>query len=255
MWVNHNLNNKIKVVAADYPRPFYQHIASKEQYDSISRMPLDRNEIMAEIIENEINNSHDKRNYLFIVGLGHAYKSPALRRSSLLKNGLSAGYILSEKLGKENVFSIFTHTVSVANNGYIFGKIRNGLFDYVFAENGNEKIAFDLKDSPFGKEWFDATELQFDIKAGSFADNFDGYIFLQPVQEEVNNTPLYELYTDDFINEIKKRAKVANKENYKYWGVELKNLDRNELLNNMRKVEGQKRWEDLLKQRYRYIFN
>ncbi|MDR2127321.1 MAG: hypothetical protein LBP63_10910, partial [Prevotellaceae bacterium] len=147
---------------------------------------------------------------LFIVGWGHAYKSPVKQRSSLQINGLSAGFLLSSKIGKENVFSIFTHSPNILNNGVIFGKLRNGLFDYAFEDYGNIPIAFDLQNSPFGNELFDAANMAFDIQTGTFANNFDGYIFLQSLHEEENETPLYVLYTDDFVEEMKRRARVCD---------------------------------------------
>jgi putative PIN family toxin of toxin-antitoxin system len=160
LWdINHNIKDPIKVITTDHPRTFYQNIISKAQYDSIERTPCDRNEIMAEIIENTLLNSSDKRNNLYIVGWGHAYKSPALLLGSWQINGLSAGYLLSGKLGKENVFSIFPHTVNMTNNGVVFGRIRNGLFDYVFSACGNRPVAFDLHNSPFGNELFVADEI------------------------------------------------------------------------------------------------
>ncbi|MDR3226752.1 MAG: hypothetical protein LBT56_03675, partial [Prevotellaceae bacterium] len=96
LWdVNYKLKNKINVIAPDMSRMFYQNITNKEQCDSIYRTTCDRNEIMTEIIMNTINNSQDKRNNLFIVGSGHAYKSQAKYRGSWQINGLSAGFLLS----------------------------------------------------------------------------------------------------------------------------------------------------------------
>ncbi|MDR1552028.1 MAG: hypothetical protein LBS69_01010 [Prevotellaceae bacterium] len=211
LWdVNHKFTNKINVIATDMPRLFYRNITSNEQCDSIYRTTCDRNEIMTETILNTINNSQDKRNNLFIVGWGHAYKSPAKQLAGWQINGLSAGFLLSDKIGKENVFSIFTHSPNMSNNGVIFGKLRKGLFDCVFEQNGNIPIAFNLYNSPFGNELFDAADIRFDIQTGTFADNFDGYIFLQSLHEEVKNIPLYELYSDDFVEEIKRRARVCN---------------------------------------------
>ena len=117
---------------------------------------------------------------------------------------------MSDKIGKENIFSIFTHSPNISNRGIIFGKIRNGLFDCVFEDRGNIPVAFDLNNSPFGNELFDLSDIRFDIKTGTFADNFDGYIFLQSLYEEVKNIPLYELYTDDFVEEMKHRSRVCN---------------------------------------------
>ena len=248
LWdVNRPLKNKIKVVASDHARTFYQHITHKEQYDSIERTPCDRNEIMAEIIENTIYNSSDKRNSLFIVGWGHACKSSALLRGRWQTNGLSAGYLLSEKLGRENVFTIFPHTVVMSNSGVVFGKLRNGLFDCAFAAYGNKPVAFDLHYSPFGNELFDADEIRLDEKTGSFSTNFDGYIFLQPIQEEVRNTPLYELYTKEYVNEIKRRAKIANPRSDTFWEIKLEDFDRKTFLDKLSEKEGQKRYIYLIR--------
>jgi hypothetical protein len=211
LWdVNNKLINKINVIATDMPRMFYQNITNKEQCDSLYRTTCDRNEIMTETILNTMNNSQDKRNNLFIVGWEHAFKSPAKQRAGWQINGLSAGFLLSDKIGKENVFSIFTHSPNISNNGIIFGKLRKGLFDHVFEKRRNIPVAFDLYNSPFGNELFDAADIRFDIQTGTFADNYDGYIFLQSLHEEVNNTPLYELYSDDFVEELKRRGRVCD---------------------------------------------
>jgi uncharacterized iron-regulated protein len=246
LWeMNRSLTNKVNVVATDHSRTFYQNITSKAQYDSINGIRCDRNEIMAEIIESVIRNSPDQRNHLFIVGWGHAYKSPALEIGRWQTNGLSAGYLLSEKLGKENVFTIFPHTVIMTNNGVVLGKLKNGLFDSVFAAYGNKPVAFDLHNSPFGNELFDADEMRYDEKTGTFSDNFDGYIFLQPVREEESNAHLYELYTDDFIKEVKRRLNIAKEKGW-FGGVKItEDLNREELLEQLRKKEGQKRWKNL----------
>jgi len=226
-------DKKIKVIATDFPRPFYSFITTKEQYDAFIKEPSDRNECMADNIEKVIRSSQDKRSCLFIVGSAHAYKSSALNRSFYQKNGRSAAALLSEKLGGENIFSIFTHSPVISNNGYVYGKIRKGLYDYVFEKTGNNQVAFNLRNSPFGKELFDASsEICFDMQTGSFEDNYDGYIFLQPLDEELKNTPLYEIFTDEFINEIKRRANIIGEE-----------FDQTRLLQNLKKEANGIRWK------------
>jgi len=137
-------------------------------------------------------------------------------------------------------------TFSLTNNGHLLGRLRKGLFDFVFDETGNKPIAFDLANSPFGNEPFDGdSDICFDIKTGTFADNFEGYIFLQPIQEELNNYLFPELYSDEYIDEIKRRAKIIGAETNIYFGIELRNLNRTELLDNMKKEDEEKRWKDL----------
>ena len=233
---------KIKVFAADFPRPFYHNITTSEQYVALTK-PSDRNEYMANVVDNYLNSTNDKRHCLFIVGSAHAYKSDALVKSKWQINGKSAVNLLYAKLGKDAVFTLFTHSPIISNNGVVFWKTRKGLFDWVFVENGNTPIAFDLKDSPFGKELFDADyDLYFDIEAGSYVNNYDGYIFLQPLEEELAETPLFELYTDKFIKEIKQRAKILNCKNDMYYGMKLKDLNRQTLIIRMKLAGTQKRW-------------
>jgi uncharacterized iron-regulated protein len=224
---------KIKVITVDFPRPFYTFITTKKQYDTYVRETPDRNECMANTIEKAIQSSQDKRSCLFIVGSGHAYKSSALNRAAYQRNGMSAAAFLSGKIGKENIFSIFTHSPVISNNGYVYGRIRKGLYDYVFEKNGNNQVAFNLRNSPFGKELFDAAStICFDMAAGAFEDNYDGYIFLQPLDEELKNIPLYEIFTDEFADEIKRRANIIGEK-----------INRTQLLQNLKKDEGGKRWK------------
>ncbi|MDR0420836.1 MAG: hypothetical protein LBH30_05215, partial [Prevotellaceae bacterium] len=162
-------------------------------------------------------------------------------------NGLSAGFLLSDKIGKENVFSIFTHSPNILNNGIIFGKFRKGLFDCVFETCGNTPVAFDLHNSPFGNELFDDINMRFDIKAGTFADNFDGYIFFQSVDEEVYSKPFYELYSDDFVEEMKRRAIVCSQ---RIFGMNVDDITKekiHEILN--------ARWKKNTNKRFRFSNN
>ena len=246
LWdVNEQLlpENKIKVIAVDFPRPFYMPITTKEQYAAFFKALPDRNVCMADVIEQHIHSSVDKRNCLFIVGIGHAYKSLALNRGDFQKTGRSAVSLLLEKWPGESVFSIMSHCPMLANNGYLYGKLRKGLFDYVFAIAGNKPVAFNLQDSPFGRELFDAdAAICFQTITGSYENNYDGYIFLEPLDTEQTNSHLYELYTDDFVAEIKRRASLMEIENDVYFGMMVKDLNREHVISNLKRDEGRIRW-------------
>lgn len=234
---------RIKIIAADFPRPFYSTLTSKEQYTDLETKKTDRNVYMSTIIEHSIHASSDKRHGLFIVGYAHAYKSAVLDRSLFQETGRSTGSLLSEKFSKDSVFSVFTHSPMIANNGYLYGKLRKGLFDYAFMKYGEHPVAFNLHNSPFGREHFDAvTSICFNRHAGTFEDNFDGYIFFEPLKEELSMPPLYELFTDDFIEEIKRRAMLIGAENSTFQGIKIKDLERNQLILRLKNKEQNRRF-------------
>jgi hypothetical protein len=92
---------KIRMVAIDIPRPFNQ-LKDEEEYDHFFDTLKDRNEVMADIVEQSIKNAPDQRNSLFIVGLLHAFKSsvPALKENAQLIPKPAAGAQLSERFSK-----------------------------------------------------------------------------------------------------------------------------------------------------------
>ncbi|MDR0295298.1 MAG: hypothetical protein LBH91_03785 [Prevotellaceae bacterium] len=235
--------NRIKALAIDFQRPFHTPITTKEQYDAFYEGFIDRNLCMADIIEGHIKFSADQRNALFIVGSGHAYKSSVIVKSGYQQTGRSAVSLLLERLPKESIFSIIIHSPMVSNNGYLYGKLRKGLFDYVFANTGNQPVAFNLQDSPFGRELFDGcTAIAFRPETGTYEDNYDAYIFLEAVEEEVNSPLLYELYSDEFVEEIKRRAQVLGYENDIFWGIKVKDLTRGHIISRLKAKENCKRW-------------
>ena len=237
------LENKIKVIATDFPRPFYSTITTKEQYKAFFNDLPDRNLCMADIIKNHIHSSSDKRSCIFIVGSGHAYKSSALNRGTFQKNGRSAASLLFENLPNESLFSITAHSPMLANNGYLYGKLRKGLFDYVFAASGNKPLAFKLKGSPFGREPFDANSaICFQAVTGTYENNYDAYVFLTPLDTEQINTHLYELYSDDFVEEMKRRAHIIGIEQDNYLGMKIKDLTREQIISILKADEGRHKW-------------
>lgn len=204
---NHSLkaDKRVRIVLADY-QPDYASMSS-EKY---GRAEEDRNTHMADVIANELLNSPDSRNGLFLVGCGHASKSRQPGYASAADGrdaALTAGAQLAERLGDDNVFTVFQHVAASDNSGNNKSLLRGGVFDRAFEANGNRPVGFDLKGSPFGEELFDGIyEIKFNAETGTYADNFDGYLFLHPLEDEPKATPLTEIFTDEFVGEIKRRA-------------------------------------------------
>jgi hypothetical protein len=235
---------RIKLVAADFPRPFSQ-FKTYEDMDRYFTAASNRNAFMADKVETTLRSNRDGRHGLFIVGCGHAYKSDVPGAASSWgrsPEGPTAGALLSARLPKGDVFVVFSHTVAVSNDGRIRYQIRKGAFDEAFRLNGDMPVAFGLEHGPFGQEPIDAfSEMAFDPKVGTFADNYDGYIFLGPWDQEPADYILYELYSDDFVKELSRRA-MWEKATVQDW-FEVKNADKESIIAQLKKeYEGKKRW-------------
>lgn len=200
-------DKRIRVILADYQVP-YSELRRAED----ARETEDRNTHMAEVISDYVMSSLDSRNCLFLVGCAHVYKSEANGIASTprgMKAARTAGAQLSQKFGINNVFTVFQHVLPGDNSGRNKAPIRGGIFDAAFEANDNRAIGFDLAESPFGNEPFDGIhEIKWLSVTGTYSDNYDGYLFLHKLEDEPKNTNLIELYTPQFVEEIKRRAKI-----------------------------------------------
>lgn len=237
---------RIKVVAVDIPRPFSTFKTSEEQkkyFDTV----MNRNAFMAETIEKDIRSNRDPRHGLFIVGTGHVYKSsaPGFASSMTATKIASAGALLSARLPRGEVYALFTHQAIIDNNGSVQGRIRGGVFDEAFALNGDAPVAFEIPRSPFGREPFDALpEVSYETATGTYADNYDGYVFLGSLDREPTEYLLYDLYSDDFVKELVRRAGLDHSTLEKWFGIET--ASKEAIIENIRKEnEGKKRWGKL----------
>lgn len=203
---------KIRVVLADYQIP-YSQITTPED----ARELEDRNTHMANVVTGTVRNSSDPRSNLFLVGCAHAYKSNQAGFASSADGedaALTAGAQIVQSLGNENVFTVFQHVLPGDNRGRNRAPIRGGFFDEAFALNGNKPVGFRLAGSPFGKEPFDGIyEIKYKTATGSYQDNYDGYLFLGPLADEYEAIPLTEIFTDEFVAEMQRRAAVLGYEN------------------------------------------
>lgn len=206
-------NKKVRVVLADYQLSYSTMTKDAKESE-------DRNTHMANVVVNTVRNSTDTRNNLFLVGCGHAFKSNQSGFASAAfgkEPELTAGAQIAKALGDENVFTVFQHVMPGDNSGRNKSPIRGGIFDAAFERNGNKPIGFRLADSPFGKEPFDGIyELKYKTATGSYQDNFDGYLFLAPLSDEPKAIPLTEIFTDEFVAEMKRRASVFGYENLRH---------------------------------------
>jgi len=225
LWAINNklpFEKKIQVVAVDEPRPF-RNFTTMEEMENHFNQNLERNDQMAQIILQTIKEKKDKRNNFFIVGLAHAYKTTILDMAIGSKEGKmkpTAASQLKLALSDDQVYSIFQHIPIISNNGHIYSKLRNGIFDYAFSTIGNKPVAFDLKNCPFGKEPFDAlNEISYNKMAGKYEDNYDAYLFLGPLKTESDEYMFNDIITEDYFKELKRRAKMTNSSLEKWFDI------------------------------------
>jgi len=151
---------------------------------------------------------------------------------------------LTAALSKDQVFSIFQHMPIISNNGQIYGKLRNGIFDYAFSTYGNKSVAFNLKNCPFGNEPFDAlNEISYNKMAGNYQDNYDAYIFFGPLENESGEYLFDDLITEDYFKELDRRAKMNNTSLEKWFDVD--NASVETIKKKMQFNPNEKRWTDL----------
>ncbi|GHV59205.1 hypothetical protein FACS1894182_12930 [Bacteroidia bacterium] len=209
---------KIKVVFTDFQPQFYK-IKTKEELRDYKNNVIKRNTHMANIIEHTMKTSFDERNNLFIVGYGHAYKSPSIDEYGESPEGdCSAASQLVKRFADKDIFCTRVHTSGI--NGYT----RGGMFDSAFVKNGGCPVAFKLKGSPFGKEIIEQWAFEKD-NFGSFENNYDGYIYLGG--EPIDKHPEYlltDIYTEDFVKEIIRRVYLFGLEGEMWFGVPINML-------------------------------
>jgi hypothetical protein len=238
-------DKKIRVVPTDEQAP-WKFLKNSEDFKKYEENSADRNTNMADVIEQTLKTKTDERNCLFTVGYGHAYKSHVpggYSSSEGQEPALSVGAQLVQRLSNKNVFTILQHGPVMRNVGGALGLVRQGLFDATFEITGNKPIAFNLSGSPFGAEPYDADfDDAFDSRAGNYANNFDGYIFLQPIKDEDADYILYDIYNEDFINEMQRRITIVGWGNLNRWFDIEGEVTKEKIINSFKKDEGKKRW-------------
>ena len=223
---------RISIRLADFQLPFSK-IPDADAWLAAQAQVEPRNTHMADVIERYIKSGADTRNCLFEVGLTHAYKNDRLI-SLDREAGPVAGAQLKQRLGEDAVFTVIQHIISGDNGGRHRSPLRGGVFDDAFTRNGNRPVGFVLRDSPFGKEPFDASyEHKYLADTGSYEDNYDGYLFLHPLDDEPQNEPLYAVFDDGFIQEMMRRAKAFGMENDIWHGCKASEMTKEEVLKHL----------------------
>ena len=201
--VNHNLEpqNRIRIVLVDMQRPW----SKMETRQDLIKYNVNRDKFMAENIISDIQeHPREKRNTLFIVGVGHTALNFEYFKDAPVMTG---GWYLRKELGKENVYAIMQHRCVETNMGQVSGRLCLGLFDSAFASLGNNPMAFSLDTGPFGRESYDADPDR--PVSSTFKDGFNAYLYLGPLETEIFSPLIAGFYTDEFVQELERRFQIT----------------------------------------------
>lgn len=193
-------DQRIRIVLVDMKRPWRELVRE----GNLKKYDTDRNKLMADNILSDMERQADPRHALFIVGYAHI---ETLRLAGAEQPFANAGRHLREQLGTE-MFIIVQHGPVITNMGRVSGRTCLGLFDEAFAVNGHAAVAFSLRDSPFGRQRYDLNGDRCDSSMSLFAEAFDGYLYLGPMEEEVFSPLIPGFYTDEFVQELDARYQL-----------------------------------------------
>lgn len=215
-------NRRLRIVAVDIARPFGSIRTAEEMERHFSSAP-DRNSQMAARILESLRTTRDGRNALFVVGVGHAFRSGAPGIASGQRNPKpSAAAQLVEALGSSRVFTIFQHAPIIGNDGTIHGLVRQGVLDTTFRRLGDRPVAFRIAGSPIANEPFDGLfETMYATETGEWAANYDAYLFLGPLQTEPADYLFSDFVTDAFVAELKRRAALTGASVERWFDVQV----------------------------------
>jgi hypothetical protein len=212
-------DRRLRVVAVDQARPFGE-LMTAEQMERFFGTGMDRNSQMATRILDAVRTVRDGRNALFIVGVGHAFKSKAPGFGDSRPSPRSAAARLAEALGPGQVFTIWQHAPIIGNDGTIHGLVREGALDRAFARLGDRPVAFRVAGSPIANEPFDGLfETMYAGEVGDWVTNYDAYLFLGALGTEPPDYLFSDHVTEAFVVELKRRAALVNTTVERWFGV------------------------------------
>ncbi|MFT3920343.1 hypothetical protein [Cloacibacterium sp.] len=168
-----------------------------------------RDSIMAKIFLNQFNEIQKKRNNkkkaLVIMNTRHGYLKDTHYSEKEIRNNF--GRYLQEQLGQK-VASVYLMGMGHPSNWKDYTVIKDGTWDYAFESTNRTDTGFNLKQTPFGMETFDATPNGWITDKLLYQDVFTGIVFYKPIEMHIKKTGWENVLTPDFVPEIRRRLKL-----------------------------------------------
>jgi hypothetical protein len=210
-------SEKIKVICVDQPI-YWSGIQTRKDYDLFQQSLVARDYFMYKIISQTLDDFNSGVKGVFLTNTRHAYKGIKKSNGEFYWN---TGTFLNQWHPKKS-YSIRLHNVNLSIQSkldsiskpsaegldrisYSWIRMENGVWDKAFKENGNTPIAISLNDNVFGKADYVGNHMLNAADNQTMYDAYDGLIFLAPLEELHFSAEVGFIYTDSFIQELKRR--------------------------------------------------
>lgn len=210
-------SEKIKVICVDQPI-YWSGIQTRKDYDLFQQSLVARDYFMYKIISQTLDDFNSGVKGVFLTNTRHAYKGIKKSNGEFYWN---TGTFLNQWHPKKS-YSIRLHNVNLSIQSkldsiskpsaegldrisYSWIRMENGVWDKAFKENGNTPIAISLNDNVFGKADYVGNHMLNAADNQTMYDAYDGLIFLAPLEELHFSAEVDFIYTDSFIQELKRR--------------------------------------------------
>lgn len=222
--LNHSLasEDQIKVIAVNAPTYWTEINTSKDI--ELFRLSLIGNDYtMYKIILSYLDNFKSGKKGIFLTNTRHAYKGIKNSENKYYWNcGTffnlhTPGYTYSIRFhninlcfeGKKEVDTNTVKTTEGLENVIVkWVRMENGLWDSAFKKFGSKPVAFDLKDTPFGKADYIGNHMLNVAPGQTMYDAYDALIFLAPIKKLHQTAMVGFLYTEKFKQELERRIKI-----------------------------------------------
>lgn len=213
-------SEKIQVICVDQPI-YWEAIKTGKDYDLFQKSLIGRDHFMYKIISKTLDGFDSGDKGVFLTNTRHAYKNIKKSNGELYWN---TGTFLNQWHPKKT-YSIRIHNVSLSIQSakenvtnpstqgldrisYEWIRMEHGLWDKAFKENGNKPIAISMKDNVFGKSAYVGNHMLDVAENQTMYDAYDGLIFLAPLERLYFSAKVDFIYTEPFIQELKRRIRL-----------------------------------------------
>lgn len=246
--INQNLNYKQKLALHPSDCEFdWNRCKTAEQYKVFENSIQNRDSIMAANIIKKFDliraSGDTRKKALVIMNYKHAFLKDHKYSGETLHN---TGRYLSEKY-KNRVASVYIMGLAIPRKG-AYTVVKNGRWDYLFEESKKTDVGFDLKNSPFGFEDFDATPPD-STASLKYKDFFTGILFYKPLTEHKLKTGWADFATSEFIPELRRRTKIFN--DAMDLGMSPADIEKSLVMNNFEKTLAYPNIESLKREIYK----
>ncbi len=215
-------NDIIRIIGVGQPI-YWEGLHSREDYNVYQQSLLSRDNFMYNTILKYMDEFRSNKKGIFLTNTRHAYKCIKKEDSQIYWNTGTFFYqwhpgrtysvrfhnmILNIEATKKDTKN--SSTEGLDRLVYSWVRMGNGLWDKVFAKNGNKPVAIPFKDNIFGQHPYIGNHMTNALPGQTMYDSYDALIFLKPLEETKFSAHTNFFYTNAFKKEVEHRVRVIH---------------------------------------------